>query len=137
MPSVILAVADGRHNSRGFPGSQNRDNLIWFGMPEVRQDKLIPTTLRSFQNRNIPLLRPVRYPVAELIGNVGEDSPADRELVPIETEESDCPLRLLERLDQPIEQNPVEAAIAESDIICVVLAECVHGILLCGQIPGA
>ena len=63
--------------------------------------------------RNIPLLRPVRYPVAELIGNVGEDSPADRKLVPIKTEESDCPLRLLKRLDQPVQQNAIKAAIAQ------------------------
>src|SRR3954471_14367234 len=96
-----------------------------------------PPALRSFQNRNIPLLRSVRYPVAELVGNVGKYIPANGELITIEAEESQSPLWLLERLDQSVQQNPVKATIAESDTILMVLEEPVHGMFLCGQIPGA
>ena len=36
-------------------------------------------------------------------------------------------LRLLKRLDQPVEKNSVEAAIAETDAVLVMLVERVHG----------
>jgi len=40
-------------------------------------------------------------------------------------------------LDEPVEQNPVQAAIPETNAILVMLVESVHGELLCGEIPGA
>jgi hypothetical protein len=42
-------------------------------------------------------------------------------------EETDDSFRLLERLDQPVEQRPVEAPVAESDAIFVVFVKGVHG----------
>jgi hypothetical protein len=45
--------------------------------------------------------------------------------------------RLLERLNQPVQQQAVEAPIPELDAILVMLVKGVHGILLqCGEIPG-
>jgi hypothetical protein len=38
----------------------------------------------------------------------------------------DDPLRLLERLDQPIEQNAVKTTIVPTDAVFVVLEEGVH-----------
>jgi hypothetical protein len=46
-------------------------------------------------------------------------------------------LGLLVRLDEAVEQNPIKAAISESNAILVMLVESVHGKLLCGEIPGA
>lgn len=43
----------------------------------------------------------------------------------------------LEGLDHAVEENPIEAAVAEPDAIVVVLVERVHGVLPCGEIPGA
>jgi len=47
----------------------------------------------------------------------------DRIEAPIGVEEADDPFRLLERLDQPIEQDPVEAAIMPTYAIPVVFVE--------------
>jgi hypothetical protein len=52
--------------------------------------------------------------------------PADRIDLPVAREQADHPLRLLERLDQAVEQDPVEAAIAEADVVLVVLIKGVH-----------
>jgi len=39
-------------------------------------------------------------------------------------------------MDQAIQNNTVEAPIAESDVILVMVVEGVHGYLQCGEIPG-
>jgi hypothetical protein len=44
---------------------------------------------------------------------------------------------LLEGLDQSVQQDSIEAAVAELNAILVMLDEGVHGALLCGEIPGA
>ena len=62
---------------------------------------------------------------------------ADGILIAVGAEKADQPLGLLERLDKAVEQNPVREAIAEANVILMVLVESVHGELLCGQIPGA
>jgi hypothetical protein len=41
------------------------------------------------------------------------------------------------RMDETVEQNPVKAAISESNAILGMLVEGVHGKLLCCEIPGA
>jgi hypothetical protein len=55
----------------------------------------------------------------------------------IGVEKPDYALGLLKRLDQAIQKNTVEAPIAESDVILVMVVEGVHGYLQCGEIPGA
>ena len=47
--------------------------------------------------------------------------------VRIRVEEPDDTLRLLERLDQPVDQDPIEAPIREPNAILVMLVEGVHG----------
>src|SRR5207253_78975 len=54
----------------------------------------------------------------------------------IGVEESDYALGLLKGLDQAIQKNTVEAPIAESNVIPVMVVEGVHGYLRCGEIPG-
>jgi four helix bundle protein len=44
---------------------------------------------------------------------------------------------LLEWLDQPVQQQPVETPVVEADAMLMVLEKGVHWTLLCGQIPGA
>jgi hypothetical protein len=73
----------------------------------------------------------------ELISDFPQHIPAYRILIPIRTEETHHSLGLLERLDEAVEQNPIKAAISESNAILVMLVESVHGKLLCGEIPGA
>jgi hypothetical protein len=58
--------------------------------------------------------------------------------MPIRVEEPDHAFRLLEGLNEPIEQHAIETPIAEADVTLVMLVERVHGRdLLRGEIPGA
>jgi len=56
--------------------------------------------------------------------------PAHRILLPVGVEETDYSFRLLKRLNQAVEQEPVEAPIAESDAIFVMFVKGVHRTLL-------
>ena len=75
--------------------------------------------------------------MVELISDLPQHVAANGVLIPIGAEESDHTFGLLEGLDEAVERNAVEAAIAESNAILVVLVESVHGDLLCAEIPGA
>jgi hypothetical protein len=63
----------------------------------------------------------------EVIGDAVEYLSRDRIQPPVSVEEAYDPFRLLERLDQPIEQDAIEAAIVPAYAIPVVFVECVHG----------
>jgi hypothetical protein len=52
---------------------------------------------------------------------------ADRIDPPVGVEKADHPLGLLKRLDQAVEQDTVEAAIAKADAVPVMFVEGVHG----------
>ncbi|MGH9162015.1 MAG: Calx-beta domain-containing protein [Vicinamibacteraceae bacterium] len=58
---------------------------------------------------------------------VDDDGLAHRILLSIRVEEPDDALRLLEGLDQPIDQDAVEAPVSETNAILVMLVEGVHG----------
>jgi hypothetical protein len=62
---------------------------------------------------------------------------ADRILLSIRVEESNDALGLLERLDQPVDQDAIEASIPETDAIVVMLVEGVHGRLQVLRSPGS
>jgi hypothetical protein len=47
--------------------------------------------------------------------------------VSVGVEKPNDPLRLLKRLDQSVEQDPIEAAIVKANAVLVVLIEGVHG----------
>jgi hypothetical protein len=49
-----------------------------------------------------------------MLGNATQCLPAHRIELPVSVEEADNPLRLFERLDQPVQQNPIEAMILPS-----------------------
>jgi len=111
----------------------------WFSSAkvEVGFDKLVASALGSIQDGGIPFLGPVLRPTVKLLGDFMQYTSTDGILIAVGTEKADHPLELLERLDRAVEQNPVKAAIAEANVILVVLIESVHRELLCGEIPGA
>ena|SRR6266851_2779414 len=108
-----------------------------FGMTKVGLDEVVASTFGSFQDGGVPLLATIPHPVVELVSDFPQHIPADGVLMAIGAEESDYPLGLLERLNEAVEQNPIKAAIPESNAILVMLEECVHGKLLCSEIPRA
>ena len=83
--------------------------------PEIGIQKLVAAVFRCFENRCAPLLRMVDGPVLELAGGFAQNVAARLVLLAIGVEETDHSFRLLKRLNQPVEQQPVEAPVAESD----------------------
>ena len=137
MPAVVLFVADGGQDAGWFSCLQDDDHLVGFGMTKVGLDKVVASTFGSFQDRGIPFLGTILHPVVELLSDFPQHIPAHRVLISIGAEESDYPLGLLERLNDAVEQNPIKAAISEPNAGLVMLEECVHGKLLCSEIPRA
>jgi hypothetical protein len=74
--------------------------------------------------------------VLVLLGNVAQFI-AGSLPVTISIEKTGHPFRLLERLNQPVQQQSVKATIVQRDATLVMFEKSVQGILLRGQIPGA
>ena len=90
-------------------------------MAEVRLDELIPPAGRCFHDGRPPGFGLGDDPPLVLGGDVGQDGFAHRIQLPVRVEEPDDPLRLLERLNQPVEQDAIETPIRETDAIVVML----------------
>jgi len=110
-------VPDGDHDAGRLAALHNRDDLIWFRLSEIRVQEFIAPVLGSFQDGCTPFLGPVHDPVLELLGDIPQHIPAHGVLLPIGVEEANHPLRLLERLDQSVQQDSVEAAVTEANAI--------------------
>jgi hypothetical protein len=130
VPAVRLLVADRRHDPRRLSGFEDDDDLIRLGTLEVGFDKFVATTLRRLDDRSLPSVGLLLHPALELFSGGAQHIAADRIDLPVAVEEANHPLGLLERLDQAVEQDPVEAAIAEADAVLVVLVKGVHHRLL-------
>jgi hypothetical protein len=88
---------------------------------------LVVLALGGIQNRSTPLLAAVLEPILELVGDVGQGTLGDSFCFPVGVEEPQHALGLLERLDQAVQQNPIEATIGELDAILVMFEKGVHG----------
>src|SRR5215470_10125373 len=94
---------------------------------EVRVDELVtPAPPGCVHHGNVPSFGPAFDPLLELFGDAAQHIPAHRVEPPVGIEETDDPLRLLERLDQAVQQDAVEAAIVEPDAVLVMIEEGVH-----------
>src|SRR5204862_1790656 len=93
--------------------------------------------IRRFENRSAAFRGSILQPVLKLIGDVRQGFPGHPFPFAVGIEETKHALRLLERLDQSVEQKPVKTPVPELDAILVMLDEGVHGTLLSGEIPGA
>ncbi len=127
MPAVELLLADRRHDACRFSGFQDDDHLIRLGCLEVRVDKFVAPTLWRFDNRGVPFVGLILHPALKLLGGAAQDITADRIELPIGSEKAHHPLGLLKRLDEPVQQNPVETPIAKANTVPVMLVEGVHG----------
>jgi hypothetical protein len=126
MPAVLRLLADGGQDTRWLTALDNADHCVGLGVLEVRNDKLVAAPHGSIEDRDIPPLRSVLGPVVKLRGDVAQYVTADGIHLAIGVEETDDPLFLLERLNDAIEQDAVEAAIVEPDAMLMVLAKGVH-----------
>jgi len=126
VPAVCLLVADCRRDPRRFSCFEDDDDLIRRGGPEVGIDKFVAASFRCRDDRSIPSVGLLLRPALELFSSTAQHIAADRIDLPIAVEKPDDPLGLLKRLDQAVEQNPVETAIAEADAVPVMLVKGVH-----------
>jgi hypothetical protein len=113
-----------RAGSRPF---HDDHNLIGLRATEVRLDEGVAAPGGGLDDRCSPFSGPDGHPPLVLRGDVGQHRLADGILLPVRVEEPDDALRLLERLNQPVEQNAIETPIRETDAIVVMLVEGVHG----------
>jgi hypothetical protein len=112
--------------------------MVGRGILQVLLYELISALfLRRLNDRRTPLFRTVLDPIQELVGNVGQAMVSDSHPITVRVEETQHPFRLLEGLDQPIQQETVEAPVCEVDAILVVQKKGVHRNLQCGETPGA
>ena len=126
MPSVGLAVADCGHDAGGFTRLEDHDDFVRRCPVEVGIDEVIAAALRSFDNWDAPLACPRLQPSLELLGNAPQRVPAHWVQLPIRIEEANDALWLLERLNQPIQQNAIKTAIMPTNAVLVVFIEGVH-----------
>src|SRR6516225_3352031 len=127
MPAVCFPVTDRDHDPRRLSGFEDDDDLIRACSGEVGLDKIIAATLWSLDDRGVPLVGLSLHPDLKLVGGATQHVSADRIEVPIGIEEPDHSLGLLKRLDQPIEEYPIKASIAEPNAVLVMFVEGVHG----------
>lgn len=127
VPPVVGRRADSRHDPSGLARLQDDHDFVGFGASEEPVDELIASSVGLGQDRNAPFASPRFDPGMVLVGDVAQQLPRNRVLVPVAREEPDHTFGLLERLNQSVQQQPIETAVAEPDAILVVLAEGVHG----------
>jgi len=123
MPSVHCLIADGNHDTRGLTRFEDDRHGAGLGSSEVRINEFVATALRRLYDRDMALRGPFGHPALKLVSNVAQGEPCHRKDLSIGTEEANDPLWLLERLDQPIEQNAVKTTIVPTDAVFVVLEE--------------
>jgi hypothetical protein len=103
---------------------------------KVGIDKVVAPSGRRIYNRGTPFLATILDPVLELLSNIAQNMTSNPLGLPIGVKEADYPLGLLKRLNQSVQKNPIKTTIGKFDAILMVLAEGVHRLLLCGEIPG-
>src|SRR5207248_2994248 len=132
MGAVIFLAPDGNQDTRWLARFEDRHHMVGLGVLKVVQNEFVPSTIVSvtfwrLQNRSAPLFGPVLDPVLKPIGDAGEVGSCDSGALPVGIEETEDSLGLLEGLDEAIQQEPVEAPVAEFDAILVMLVKGVHG----------
>src|SRR5205814_2449333 len=127
VPAVRLPVANRCHDPRRLPGFEDDDDLIRLGIPEIGLDEVVAAVLWRFDDRSIRSVGLFLHPALELFSRPAQHIAADRINSPVGVEKADYPFGLLKRLDQAVEQDTVEAAIAKADAVPVMFVEGVHG----------
>ena len=123
------AFPDRRQDPRGLAGFQDDDDLIGLRPPEVSVDEVVAASGRRLDDWRAPLCRAGLDPVLVLRGDVAQHRLAHRVQLAIAVDETDHPLGLLKRLNQPVQQDAIETPVRETNAIVMMLVEGVHGCL--------
>jgi hypothetical protein len=71
-----------------------------------------------------------------LLSNITQKISSNPLALAISIKKTDHSFGLLKRLNQSVQKNPIKTTVGEFDAILMMLAEGVHRLLLCGEIPG-
>src|SRR6516162_7711770 len=126
VPAVRLFVADCRYDPGWLSGLEDDDDPVRPCPLEVRLDKFVAPAFWRLDDRSTPFVGLLLDPTLELLGRPAQHIAADRIDLPVAAEKADHPLGLLKRLDEPVEQDSVETAIAKADAVLVMLVEGIH-----------
>ena len=127
VPAVVLFVADRRHDARRFTGFEDRHDLIGPSPGERPIHELIAASGGYPLDRHVPVPGLIHDPVMILGGDVPQRIAVHRVALTVRPEEAHDPLRLLERLDDAVQQQAIEAAIPEPYAILMMFGKGVHG----------
>jgi len=127
VPAVVLFVADRRHEARRFTGFEDRHDLIGPSPGERPIHELIAASGGYPLDRHVPVPGLIHDPVMILGGDVPQRIAVHRVALTVRPEEAHDPLRLLERLDDAVQQQAIEAAIPEPYAILMMFGKGVHG----------
>ena len=130
VPAVLCP--DGDHDAGRFPGFENHNHPIVFGVPKVGSNKVITPCLGRIQNRHAPFEATVFEPVLKLLGNITQKIAGNPPALPIGIKEADDSLRLLKRLNQSVQKNAIKTTVGKFDAMLMVLVEGVHRQVLFG-----
>jgi hypothetical protein len=127
MRTLVILAAVRDQNASGLAGLEDGYHLIRFGLGKIRLHKLIsPLLVRVFQYRRPPFSGSVLHPVLELVSDFAEVPPGHPLAVAVCVKEAQDPFRLLERLNDPVQQQSIKTPIPKSNAILVMLVEGVH-----------
>ena len=119
--------SDGGHDASWLTGFKDDYDLVGFGLLEIRSDKVIAPSTGCIENGRAPLLGSILDPVVKLLADIAQELAGHSLTFTIGVKETNYSLGLLEGLDQPVEQDSIEAAIMEFDVILMMFVEGVHG----------
>ena len=97
VPAVFCP--DGDHDAGRFPGFDNDNHPIVFGVLKVGIDKVVTPALGRIQNWGAPFLATVLYPVLKLLSNITQKIASHPPALAIGIKEADHSLGLLKRLN--------------------------------------
>jgi hypothetical protein len=120
MPAVRFAVADRGHNASRLARLENDHDGIGACPFEIGIDEVVAAAFRGLRDRYVPLLRPPFQPALKLLGNVAQHVSAHWVKLSIGVEKANHPFRLLERLNQTVQQYAIKTTVSPSNAIPVV-----------------
>jgi hypothetical protein len=126
VPAVIPLVALGDQDAGRLARFEDHDDLVGLGALEVGRHEVIAPPVRRVEKRGAPMPYACGDPVVKLSGDVAQEVARDALAVPVGVEEADDPLRLLKRLNEAVQEQPVETAVAELDTARMMLDKGVH-----------
>src|SRR4051812_37240209 len=113
MPAVLLLVSDGDHDTRGLAALDDCNHLVRLRSPEVRVEELVAAIFGGFQNRCASESGSRPSSEIERRSRVEHPGLPDTDRA-IGIEKTNHSFRLLKWLNQSVQKQAVEAAIAES-----------------------